>query len=245
MIVRSRAGARRLALSKDVHDSTSIAAIGVATHEAGHAIQHAAHYAPLWLRSTLVPTANIGSSIGYVVMMIGLFMASQSLVGIGTLLFSAVLLFQVVTLPVEFDATARAKKLVVAYGIISDRERGGMDRVLNAAALTYVAPAALNPTSDTTRETHRAWPRTPLATSPPRSGTHAACRAPRRHTMPSAQATGKREGGAGRTSVSQSLSRTGHCVRRTFADGVAKWVKLAIFLGKWRARQGSNLRPPA
>ena len=130
---------RRLALSKDVHDSTSIAAIGVATHEAGHAIQHAAHYAPLWLRSTLVPTANIGSSIGYVVMMIGLFMASQSLVGIGALLFSAVLLFQVVTLPVEFDATARAKKLVVAYGIISERERVGMDRVLNAAARTYVA----------------------------------------------------------------------------------------------------------
>ena len=85
------------------------------------------------------PTANIGSSIGYIVMMIGLFMASQSLVGIGALLFSAVLLFQVVTLPVEFDATARAKKLVVAYGIISEREREGMDRVLNAAALTYVA----------------------------------------------------------------------------------------------------------
>ena len=130
---------RSLTLSKDVHDSTSIAAIGVATHEAGHAIQHAAHYAPLWLRSTLVPTANIGSSIGYVVMMIGLFMASQSLVDIGALLFSAVLLFQIVTLPVEFDATARAKKLVVAYGIISERERVGMDRVLNAAALTYVA----------------------------------------------------------------------------------------------------------
>ena len=123
---------RSLALSKDVHDSTSIAAIGVATHEAGH-------YAPLWLRSTLVPTANIGSLIGYVVMMTGLFMASQSLVGIGALLFSAVLLFQIVTLPVEFDATARAKKLVVAYGIISERERVGMDRVLNAAALTYVA----------------------------------------------------------------------------------------------------------
>ena len=100
---------RSLALSKDMHDSTSIAAIGVATHEAGHAIQHADHYAPLWLRSTLVPTATIGSSIGYVVMLIGLFMASQSLVGIGALLFSAVLLFQIVTLPVEFDATARAK----------------------------------------------------------------------------------------------------------------------------------------
>ncbi len=130
---------RRLALSKDVHDAASIAAIGVATHEAGHAIQHAAHYAPLWLRSTLVPTANIGSSIGYVVMMIGLFMASQSLVAVGAVLFSAVLLFQVVTLPVEFDATARAKKLVVEYGIISEHERAGMDRVLNAAALTYVA----------------------------------------------------------------------------------------------------------
>ena len=132
---------KSLALSEQVHDSPSIAAIGVATHEAGHAIQHAKSYGPLWLRSTLVPTASIGSSIGYIVMLIGLFMASQNMVLIGALLFSMVLLFQIVTLPVEFDASNRAKKLVVEYGIISPTEREGVDRVLNAAALTYVAAA--------------------------------------------------------------------------------------------------------
>ena len=132
---------KSLALSEQVYGSPSIAAIGVATHEAGHAIQHARSYAPLWVRSTLVPTANIGSSIGYIVMLIGLFMASQNMVLVGALLFSMVLLFQIVTLPVEFDASNRAKKLVVEYGIISPTEREGVDRVLNAAALTYVAAA--------------------------------------------------------------------------------------------------------
>jgi len=136
---------RSLGLSQAVHDSNSIAAVGVATHEAGHAIQHAKNYAPLWLRSVLVPTASIGSSLGYIVMMIGLFLAQSSgsffLFNIGLALFSCVLLFQVVTLPVEFDATARAKKLVVENGIVSQYEREGMDKVLNAAALTYVAAA--------------------------------------------------------------------------------------------------------
>ena len=131
---------RSLALSEAVYDTASVAAIGVATHEAGHAIQHAHKYAPLWLRSTLVPTANIGSSVGYIVMLVGLFL-SPTLVLFGALLFSMVLLFQVVTLPVEFDATARAKELVVVHGIISPYEREGVDKVLNAAALTYVAAA--------------------------------------------------------------------------------------------------------
>jgi Zn-dependent membrane protease YugP len=108
---------KTLALSEAVHDSTSVAAIGVATHEAGHAIQHAHHYAPLWVRSALVPTANIGSSIGYFVMLGGLFLSSTGMVLIGAALFSAVLLFQIVTLPVEFDASNRAKALVVDYGI--------------------------------------------------------------------------------------------------------------------------------
>jgi uncharacterized protein len=130
---------RSLALSEPVYDSPSIAAIGVATHEAGHAIQHQMHYKPLWLRSMLVPTANIGSSIGYFVMLMGLMFASQGMVLIGAVLFGTVLLFQLVTLPVEFDASARAKQLVVAQGIISPTERPGMDKVLNAAALTYVA----------------------------------------------------------------------------------------------------------
>jgi hypothetical protein len=132
---------RTLALSEPVYDSDSVAAVGVATHEAGHAIQHARHYAPLWVRSALVPTANIGSSIGYFVMMIGLFMASTNMVLVGAMLFSAVLLFQIVTLPVEFNASSRAKALVVDHGIVTVQERQGIDRVLNAAALTYVAAA--------------------------------------------------------------------------------------------------------
>jgi len=132
---------KKLALSEAVYGTPSIAAIGVACHEAGHAIQHAVAYKPLWLRSALVPTANIGSSVGYIMMMLGLFMQSQNLVGLGAILFSAVLAFQVITLPVEFDASARAKRLAVEYGIVLPGEREGMDRVLNAAALTYVAAA--------------------------------------------------------------------------------------------------------
>jgi Zn-dependent membrane protease YugP len=132
---------KKLALSEPVYDSDSIAAVGVATHEAGHALQHATHYGPLWLRSALVPTANIGSSIGYFVMLGGLFLASTNMVLVGAVLFSTVLLFQVVTLPVEFNASSRAKALVVQHGIIAHDERAGVDAVLNAAALTYVAAA--------------------------------------------------------------------------------------------------------
>ena len=132
---------KTLALSEPVYDSDSIAAVGVAAHEAGHAIQHARQYAPLWVRSALVPTANIGSSIGYFVMLIGLFMASTNMVLVGAVLFSAVLLFQIVTLPVEFNASSRAKALVVDHGIVTMQERKGIDKVLNAAALTYVAAA--------------------------------------------------------------------------------------------------------
>jgi hypothetical protein len=132
---------KRLALSEAVYSQPSIAAVGVACHEAGHAIQHATHYKPLWLRSALVPTVGIGSKMGWIVMIAGLVLQSQNLVIIGALLFSTVLLFQVVTLPVEFDASARAKRLAVAGGLISPQEREGVDRVLNAAALTYVAAA--------------------------------------------------------------------------------------------------------
>ena len=130
---------KKLALSEEVYGSASIAAVGVACHEAGHAVQHANHYAPMWLRSALVPTANIGSNVGYAVMMIGLFMNSTGMVVAGAVLFSMVLLFQIVTLPVEFDASSRAKRLAGEYGIVSESERAGMNRVLNAAALTYVA----------------------------------------------------------------------------------------------------------
>lgn len=130
---------KRLALSHNVYGSDSVAAIGVATHEAGHAIQHATGYIPLWVRSALVPVANIGSMFSYLVLVAGLMWQLTGLIVAGVLLFSTVLLFQVVTLPVEFDASARAKRLVVEAGIIRPEERIGIDRVLNAAALTYVA----------------------------------------------------------------------------------------------------------
>ena len=133
---------KTLALSPPVYGSNSIASIGVACHEAGHAIQHATKYAPLWLRSALVPMANIGSTLSYFIILAGLLLLqSQTTVYFGILLFSAVVLFQIVTLPVEYDASARAKKLAVENGIILPQEREGMDRVLNAAALTYVAAA--------------------------------------------------------------------------------------------------------
>ena len=130
---------KTLALSDGVHDSTSVAAIGIACHEAGHAIQHATKYAPLWLRSLLVPTANIGSSLGYIVIFAGLILNLFEVAMLGVVMFSAVLLFQLVTLPVEFDASARAKRLATEYGIVLEREQEGMNKVLNAAAMTYVA----------------------------------------------------------------------------------------------------------
>jgi hypothetical protein len=133
---------KTLALSDGVFDSRSLAAVGIAAHEAGHAIQHSKGYGPLKLRSMLVPTASIGSNLGYIVMLLGLFLASQNMVMVGAVLFSAVLVFQIVTLPVEFDASNRAKALVVENGIVAAAERRGMDKVLNAAAMTYVAAVA-------------------------------------------------------------------------------------------------------
>ena len=115
--------------------------MGVACHEAGHALQHAAHYRPLWLRSALVPTANIGSKFGYFGMLFGLILHVQGLFLLGALLFTAVVLFQLITLPVEYDASARAKRLAFEHGIVFDQERVGMAKVLDAAALTYVAAA--------------------------------------------------------------------------------------------------------
>ena len=138
---------KQLALSEPVYDSNSIAAVGVATHEAGHAIQHATSYAPLGWRSAIVPLAQIGSKAGYLAMFGGLFLMTanavlgQWVVGLGAVLFGLMLLFQIITLPVEYNASARAKALVVESGIVYPEERVGIDRVLNAAALTYVAAA--------------------------------------------------------------------------------------------------------
>lgn len=133
---------KTLALSEPVYGQASIAAVGVACHEAGHAIQHATSYSMLGLRTALVPTAKIGSNLGIIVIMVGAMMALKPLLIAGILLFSGVVLFQLVTLPVEFDASARAKRLAVEQGIVSAQERQGIDKVLNAAALTYVAAAA-------------------------------------------------------------------------------------------------------
>jgi hypothetical protein len=132
---------KKLALSQPVYASNSVAAVGVACHEAGHAVQHAQHYAPLWVRSMLVPTAGIGSNFGYLGMLFGLMLHMKGLFLLGALLFSAVVLFQVVTLPVEYDASRRAKKLAYEQGLVLDSEREGMAKVLDAAALTYVAAA--------------------------------------------------------------------------------------------------------
>lgn len=132
---------KTLALSEAVYHETSLAAIGVACHEAGHAIQHAEGYTPLWLRSLIAPVAGIGSNLGYFVIVIGMVLNSQWTVLLGVALFSMMLLFQIITLPVEFDASARAKRLAFEYGIVRPEERGGVAAVLNAAAMTYVAAA--------------------------------------------------------------------------------------------------------
>lgn len=133
---------KTLALSTAVYTQPSVAAVGVACHEAGHAIQHAHHYKPMWLRSALVTPANIGSKFGIWAIFLGLIIGATGLFKIGILLFLAAVAFQLVTLPVEFDASARAKKLSVEYGIVTAQEKTGIDKVLNAAALTYVAAAA-------------------------------------------------------------------------------------------------------
>jgi Zn-dependent membrane protease YugP len=143
---------KQLALSSAVFDRTSVAAIGVATHEAGHAIQHATGYYPLKWRSAIVPAANIGTRFGTWGMVIGLLVAGTgdaagggasqlgtAIFGLGAVAFALFLLFQLVTLPVEFNASNRAKQLVVEAGIVAPQEREGIDKVLNAAAMTYVA----------------------------------------------------------------------------------------------------------
>lgn len=129
-------------LSDAVYGATSIAAIGVAAHECGHAMQDAGEYAPLRLRAALVPVANFGAQISWPLILIGFFMGGGFLVDIGILLFSAAVLFQLVTLPVEYNASHRAVKLLDAIGILQGQEVGQARKVLGAAALTYVAAAA-------------------------------------------------------------------------------------------------------
>ncbi|MCC8087084.1 MAG: zinc metallopeptidase [Clostridium sp.] len=131
-------------LSDSVYGSTSIAAIGVAAHECGHAMQDASDYSPLRIRAALVPAANLGSSLAWPLILIGLLLGGggATLAGIGILLFSLAVLFQLVTLPVEYNASHRAVTLLDSTGILSGQEVGQTRSVLSAAALTYVAAAA-------------------------------------------------------------------------------------------------------
>lgn len=128
-----------LRLSDSVYGSTSVAAIGVAAHESGHAIQHKVGYLPLKLRSASVPVANIGSMVSWPVILVGLIFGWIGIARIGVLLFSFVVLFQIITLPVEFNASSRALKVLEESKLLIGGELKGATKVLRAAALTYVA----------------------------------------------------------------------------------------------------------
>ena len=130
-----------LRLSDPVYDKTSIAAVGVAAHETGHAIQDKEKYAPLVLRSTLVPVANIGSAAGPYLALAGIIFRMNLLLNIGIILFACAVLFYLVTLPVEIDASRRALKVLEHNAVLSQEELKGAKKVLSAAALTYVASA--------------------------------------------------------------------------------------------------------
>jgi hypothetical protein len=137
-----------LRLSQAIYHSRTMASVGIAAHEAGHAIQDAKNYAPLMIRNAAVPAANFGSGISWALFFIGLMIAQMSRTGeplgwtlmiAGIVGFGCVVFFQVINLPVEFDASARAKRQLVEYGIVRENEMGTVNKVLNAAALTYVA----------------------------------------------------------------------------------------------------------
>jgi Zn-dependent membrane protease YugP len=132
---------RTLRLSPDVYHGRSLAALGVAAHEAGHALQHASGYAPLKFRSAVVKPAMIGSILGMIVTFLGIAINISGMVWIGIVLFSAFVVFTLITLPVEFNASSRAIAGLQQTGMISAREAKGAGAVLNAAALTYVAAA--------------------------------------------------------------------------------------------------------
>lgn len=129
-------------LSDSVYNSTSVAALGVAAHECGHVMQHETGYVPLQIRTALVPAANIGSRFGIYIVILGIIMAFDPLTTIGIWVFSLAVLFQLVTLPVEFDASRRALVMLEGYGLLGHDETNGAKKVLTAAALTYVAAAA-------------------------------------------------------------------------------------------------------
>lgn len=133
---------KTVSLSQDIYGQTSLAAVGVAAHECGHAIQHAVHYTPLEMRSAIVPVANLGSSLSWPLFLIGLLAGIRPLTTAGIVLFSLAVLFQLVTLPVELNASSRALRMLEGTGILGVSEVKGARKVLTAAALTYVAALA-------------------------------------------------------------------------------------------------------
>ena len=136
---------KTLNLSDSVYGSTSVAAVGVAAHECGHAIQHQKNYVPLTLRATIVPVANIGSTLAWPLILIGLLFSRNTgalFIDLGIICFSFAVIFQLVTLPVEFNASRRALRILGEQGILSESELPYTRKVLQAAALTYVASAA-------------------------------------------------------------------------------------------------------
>ncbi|MBE0429368.1 MAG: zinc metallopeptidase [Thermoleophilia bacterium] len=136
---------RVLRLSEGVARGSSLAALGVAAHESGHAIQHASKYVPMQIRSAVVPAASFGSNFGPLIFFMGLiFTAFRPLMTLGIVLFTAAVLFQIVTLPVEFNASSRAMKLLQRNGLVVGSEAQGAGQVLRAAALTYVAAALMS-----------------------------------------------------------------------------------------------------
>ncbi len=132
---------KTLRLSPRVYRSDSLSAIGVACHEAGHAIQDARHYAPLSFRSALVPATYFSNSVSYIFLIIGFIFMAPKLILVGAIVFSVAVLFSLVTLPVEWNASARAKELMVSAGIVQPEESRQAGQVLNAAFMTYVASA--------------------------------------------------------------------------------------------------------
>ena len=133
-----------VSLSADVFNSTSVAAVGIAAHEVGHVCQHYSGYAPIKIRNAVLPVANIGSSLSIPLIILGIFLSFKPLVMAGVIAFAAVVLFQLVTLPVEFNASSRAMKSLVSCGILSSDETSGTRKVLSAAAMTYVAALAVS-----------------------------------------------------------------------------------------------------
>ena len=135
---------RVLRLSDSTYSSSSVAAIGVAAHECGHALQHKEGYGPLKLRSTIVPAANIGSRLGIPIILLGVIFGAGGtfLIHLGIWVFSIAVLFQIITLPVEFNASNRALEVLERYGILGQQENKKAKKVLSAAAMTYVAAAA-------------------------------------------------------------------------------------------------------